>query len=238
MADPIDDMLQGDDQPESPANEGQQDVQSTSEEEVEFNKLKGSSQQRVRELWLRAKKAEEEASSLRSQQQQPSVPPAPDPNFQQQQALDILSKAGVATDDKVKKEVNSAVEQIRRDLRNANLTQKYDGENSPVAFNPDEVADYQRTHPQYASYDPEDVFLYKMYPDEFANAQISRNSGTRIQGIKPTKQHQRQEALTPEFIEQRLQQPDGDEWYEKNQEEINKVVYNHTMQFKGQNFNT
>lgn len=237
MSDPIDDMLRDGDQPgASPApNDGQPtdpNAGQQPDEEVEFNKLSGSAQERIREMWRRARTAEEERDTLR--QQQPNVPPAPqlDANTQQRQALETLDQAGVATKDFTKREVTQGIAEIKLELRNQNLVQKY--MDAPVQFNPDEIEDYKRTHPQYASYDPEDVFLYKMYPDEFANQRQTQTK--RSSNIRPTKQMQRQDALTPEYIEERLKQPDGDEWYEKNKDEINKVVYNHTQQFKGVNF--
>ncbi len=237
--DPIDKMLQGDDTtPASQAETGQQDdsiepIEQQTEEEVEFSKLSGSAQERVRELVRRAKDAEERASMA-----QTYVPPAPNTLApDQKQAIETLSGFGISTDDKVDQKIAEGVNQVRWELRNTNLQQKYSGANGEPKYDPVEVEDYIRSHSQYRYYDPEDVFKFKMFPDEFSNAEtVEQTSKPRTTSLRPTKAQTRQDALTPEYIEERLKQPDADEWYTANLDEINKVVTNHTNQFKGTNF--
>ena len=230
-------MLQGDGTPAAPqAGTDQQvdpiqPIEQQSEEEVEFSKLSGSAQERVRELVRRAKDAEE-----RAQQAYTPPPPAPAPlAFDQKQAIETLSGFGISTDDKVDNKIAEGINQVRWELRNTNLQQKYSGENSEPKYDPSEVEDYIRTHPQYRYYDPEEVFKFKMFPDEFSNVEATKPK-PKASSLRPTKALTRQDALTPEYIEERLKAEDADTWYEANKDEINKVVYNHTQQFKGTNF--
>lgn len=207
------------------------------DEEVEFSKLTGSSRDRFTEMYRRAKEAENKLA-----QQQTYVPPAPqsrhETDLQNRQVLEQLDNAGVATKDFTKAQLSEATNQIRWELKQNSLGEKYKGENGEPKYERELVEDYIRNHSQYQYYDPEDVFKYKMYPDEFENMK-AQNQTQRPHGstsLKPNKAQTRQDALTPEYIEERLKQSDGDAWYDANKDEINKVVYNHTQQFKGQNF--
>lgn len=235
-------MLQGDDTPPaSPAQtEGQQTdpsqvsqpLEQQTEEEVEFNRLSGSSQERIRELVRRARDAENKLGSI-----QPAyVPPAPNTLApDQRQAVETLAQFGIATDDKVDRKISEGVNTIRWEMENQRLQQKYSGSNGEPQYVREEVEDYIRNHPQYQGYAAEDVFKYKMFPDEFSNLDMQRTAPTRTRtsSLRPTKQQSRQDALTPEFIEERLKASDGQQWYDDNLDEINKVVANHTMSFKG-----
>lgn len=243
MVDDIDRMLQGEDTPNaSQAEQGQQDdsiqrIEQHPEEEVEWNTLSGSAQERFRTAFARAKAAEDELLRERSLSRQQPVPQAPDPvTGDQRQALETLSKFGVATDEKVDQKVNEATNRILRDLKDRELSSRYSGSNGEPQYVPEEVEDFVSRHPQYKAYDREDVFKFKMFPDEFLSMQKKQQpSNPRSPQLRPTKQVQRQDALTPEYIEARLKQPDGDDWYEANKAEINKVVTNYTLQFKDNN---
>ncbi len=238
--DPIDKMLQGDDttQGVTSQTDGQQTdstqatrpVEQQTDEEVEFNKLTGHTQDRFRELLRRAKEAEAKLGT-----QQTYVPTAPNMvTPDQEQAVETLSKFGIATDKKVDEKVSAGLNQIKWELRQANLEQKYVGQDGEPKFDREEVEDYMRSHPQYQYYDPEDVFKYKMFPDEFSG-QSQQTTKTRTSSLRPTKAQTRQDALTPDFIEERLKQADGAEWYDAHLDEINAVVKNYTNQFKGKN---
>lgn len=238
MADDLDTMIQGDDQTSAtPAgNEGQQTdsnevrpLEQQTEEEVEFNKLSGSTQDRIRELARRARDAELRAEAPAY------VPPAPNSLLpDQKQALETLSQFGVATDEKVDQKINAGLNALRWDAEQVRLEGKYSGSDGSPSYVREEVEDYIRKHPQYQGYQAEDVFKYKMFPDEFLNQEISKGSKTgSTSTLRPTRANVMQESLTPEFIEKRLQEPDGQQWYEEHLEEINKVVANHTLQFKG-----
>lgn len=231
MADDLDQMLQGaDDQtPASPANQGGQDETVTplnqQPEEVEFNSLSGNAQDRVRELVKRAKDAEFERDSLRNTQTYvPSAPLSPQ-NPEIQQAVQKLSEFGIATDDKVNETINLRLNQIRWDQEMGRLSSEYSGNDNSPKFVREEVEDYIRSHTQFMGYAPEDVFKYKMFPDEFTGVQTAQK---RTPSLKPTKPVTGQPgAMSVEYIAERTdinKYPDAREWQEEHRAEIDKVL--------------
>lgn len=243
MSDDIDRMLQGEDTPSASQAQtlGQQDdsiqrIEQQTEEEIEFNKLSGSAQERVKELVRRAKEAE-----MRASQQAPSyVPQAPGSNLlpDQKQAIDTLRNFGITTKDDVKEEVNQGLNQIKWELKNQTLESKYSGSDGTPKYDREEVEDYMRSHPQYQYYDPEDVFKYKMFPDEFSAAGTQQApSRQKTSSLKPVKGNPQVNAFSDiDTLQRRLAEPDGDEYYEAHKDEINRAVAEHTQKFKGTNF--
>lgn len=229
--DDLDRMLQGDDQnPASPAqtiDQGddlqQQDQQSP--EEVEFNNLTGSTQERIRKL---ARDKRELLTQL-EQQKNAYIPPAPNSNFrdpQEQAAIQTLADKGIATDEKVSKYVDEKYNAIRWELEQNRLESRYSGAKGEPQYVREEVESFIQQHPQYRAYAPEDVFKSKMFPDEFLNMELQKRGvkSKQTSTMRPTKQAVAQEGMTPEYIEQRLQQPDGRQWYDDHLDEINAVL--------------
>lgn len=229
--DDLDRMLQGDDQnPASPAqnqDQGddlqQQDQQSP--EEVEFNSLTGSTQERIRKL---AKDKRELLTQL-EQQKNAYIPPAPSSNFQdpqEQAAIQTLAAKGIATDAKVDAKLDDRFNAIRWELEQNRLESRYVGKGDEPQYVREEVESFIQQHPQYRSYAPEDVFRYKMFPDEFMNVELTKRGvkSKQTSTMRPTKQAVAQEGMTPEYIESRLQQPDGRQWYDDHLDEINAVL--------------
>lgn len=223
-----------DQSPASPAELGGQTIEETNEqvvplvnqspEEVEFNSLSGNTQERVRELVRRAKEAEEKAAYS-----QPAyVPPAPitPQNPDVQDAVRKLSEVGLATKDEVNRTVEEKLNLIRWENEMNRLHNTYSGEDNKPQFVREEVEDYIRTHPQYMGYAPEDVFKFKMFPDEFAGAP-KQEQQRRSPSLKPTKQTTQQNAMTVEYIAERTdinKYPDAREWQEEHRAEIDKVL--------------
>lgn len=231
--DDLDRMLQGDDQAsDSQAgtdDQGSDDNQNqTDPEAVEFNSLNGSTQDRIRKL---ARDKKELAEKLQSFQQNPfaAVPPAPNSGFrdpQEEAAIQTLADKGIATDEKVNKIVDSKYNEIRWELEQNKLESKYTGAQGEPQYVREEVEAFIQTHPQYRGYAAEDVFRHKMFSDEFLNVELQKR-GTktgRTQTLRPTKAAVAQEGMTPEYIEQRLQQPDGRQWYDEHLTEINAAL--------------
>ena len=226
-----DQKLQGaDDQTPAPqANPGGQDdnqvlpLENQTPEEVEFNNLSGNAQERVRELVRRAKEAEERATATNSY-----VPPAPiaPQNVDVQDAVRKLSEVGIATKDDVDRTVETKLNQVRWEQEMSRLSENYSGKDGEPQFVRDEVEDYIRTHPQFMGYAPEDVFKFKMFPDDFV-------SGTqkikRTPSLRPTRQATQENAMTVEYIAERTdvkKYPDAREWQEEHKAEIDKVLSN------------
>lgn len=242
MSDDIDRMLQGEDTPSASQAQtlGQQDdsiqrIEQQTEEEIEFNKLSGSTQERIKKLIRDKQEAE-----ARAYQQAPSyVPPAPNTLApDQKQAIDTLRQFGITTKDDVKEEVNQGLNQIKWELKNQTLESKYSGSDGTPKYDREEVEDYMRSHPQYQYYDPEDVFKYKMFPDEFSAAGTQQApSRQKTSSLKPVKSNPQVNAFSDiDTLQRRLAEPDGDEYYEAHKDEINRAVAEHTQKFKGTNF--
>lgn len=235
--DPLDQMIQGGEPASNPIeNKGQQVEEIKplqSEEEVEFSKLSGSSQERFREMFRRARSAEERASIL--EQGRTYVPPAPNTlQPDQKQALETLSQFGVATDEKVDQKLAENFNVLRWELENQRLESKYSGQNGEPKYERDVVEDYIRSHPQFGRYAPEDVFLYKMYPDEFRS--IEQNQGSKVgktSTLRPTKMVETTSAITPENVEGMVR-THSPEWYNENIDAINQAVSGWTKQFDNQ----
>ena len=228
MADDIDAMLQGTDASRSSQerNEGQemdsaqsQSAEEQSPEEVDFNKLSGSAQDRFKKAWKRTKELEDENSRLKTQ----SFTPAPfNPNAgmttEARQAVEQLAGYGIATDEKVDRKVDAKFNQIRWDLKMDRLENKFSGDKGEPKFVREEVeswmSDHSKGDPNISYYDPEDVFKYKMFPDEFSNLNVERQTTKtgRSSTLRPTRANVQQEAMTPEYIEARLKRSDGKQW--------------------------
>ena len=235
MPDDLDDMLQGKDEITSSASpagtkpqakelgEPIEGTNQQSPEEVEFNSLKGSARERFRDMFRRAREAEEKLAIAPAGQ--PSYTPAPQPNLQVKDAVEKLSAVGITTDEKLDRKLSESIGGLRYQFELERLGTHYNGENNAPKFEKDEYEDYVKRHPEYAGYQIEDVFHYKMYPEEFRDWEsqnVRRPVGQRT--LKPTKNMAPSEGLTPESIEARLKEPDGRAWYEKHKDEINRVV--------------
>lgn len=236
-------MLEGNDNPAGSQQQTSQQpdsrtIEQQTEEEVAFNNLTGSSRDRFKEMFNRARAAEEKAAQLeqiRPQTQQPQNTMLPD----QQQALNTLSQFGIATDEKVKKEVASVRDDVLKELRIQNLSAKYSGASGEPKFDREEVEDFIRTHPKYTAYDYEDVFKYHMFPDEFTNLaiqrQTSRPKNTAGQRPMRTGVMTQSNVITPDNVEEMVASHD-DAWFDEHRSEINEAVKAHTLQFQGVNF--
>jgi hypothetical protein len=119
-----------------------------------------------------------------------------------------------------------------RQLQLQGLETRYDGSNGLPAFTREEYDDYITRHPQYASYDLEDVYK-KMYEPELDDYKL-RNAGKPgahitkpSTTIKPTRTVVREEQLTPEEIERRLSSmPEAErmKFYDANKDKIDSAL--------------
>lgn len=197
------------------------------EEELEFSKLSGSTQDRIREL---IRERNDARSKLNTNPQNPVNPnpnlnPAIDPNDPQiKAALTTLEAAGMSTQDFVKNEINKGIGGVRAEMRLNNLEMRYQGQEGAPKFDRTEVIDYMARHPQFQYYDFEDVFKYKMYPEEFQSMGRTNGGENTTNPIRPTKATTVTPEWTPEKLEARLQQPDGPAWYDKNFDKIQTLM--------------
>jgi hypothetical protein len=234
MADDIDAMLRGDETPAptSQVENGSQidapDEGSLSEEEVEFNKLTGSTQERIKKLVRDKREAMEKLSMYENAMR--TVPPPPPTNNELnpdvQQAVQKLSEVGIATDEKVDAKIAQTLSALRYEQEMARLASIYTGADNKPAFDRAEYEEFIRENPVYANYYPEDTFRMKMFPDEFANSSAPEHVSAP-KTLKPTRTSQNQETFTPEYIEEKLKSLPVEErkqWYIDNLSEINATL--------------
>jgi hypothetical protein len=235
MADQIDAMLQGQTPaPTSQVQSGSQvdapDTGDQSEEEVEFNKLTGSTQDRIRKLVRDKREAMEEAEGYKNTFRT-VPPPAPinnEPNPDVRQAVQKLSDVGLATKEEVDQRIGQSLSALRYESEMARLASTFSGSKGEPQFDRSEYEDFVRDNPVYINYYPEDVFRMKMFPDEFSNMGV-KEPERETTTLKPVKTSQQKETFSPEYIEEKLKSLPANErqqWYNENLSEINATLGN------------
>lgn len=197
-----------------------------SPEEESWKRLSGPSQERFRQItrennYLRTKLSEvdNKDNSRSTYKPEPVIPEVAE-------AVRRLSDVGIATKEEVEQTVNNRLGGLVYQMELDRLSSKYDGQNGLPQFDKDEYEDYLARHPQYKNYAPEDVYS-KMYEPEILEYKLQHLNKPMSQptpSLKPTKTQVREEPLSPDLIEQRLKEPDGAQWYERNKEKINTVL--------------
>lgn len=202
-------------------------AENLSPEEVEFNALKGPTQDRIKSI-LRERDVWKQKAETSVGSYQPQLPPPPPQAPDVTTAVNKLSEIGMAPKDYVDQKVQQGIGSLIYQFELEKLGTRYDGSNGLPAFSKEEYEDYVARHPQFRTYQPEDVYN-KMYADEIYDWKTS-HSGRSTTGqttastLRPTRTTVREEVWTPDYIEQRLKEPDGPQWYDKNRDKINAVV--------------
>lgn len=208
-----------------------------STEEVAFNSLRGSTQDRIRTLAQRANQASQlqseleqmraEVEALRLRSMQPSAYQNPEI----QDAVSKLDQFGVATKEYTNKVVEEKVNQqlsgIVWKMEMDSLERRFNGSDGLPAFDRTEYESFINTNPQYRNYTPEDVYK-RMYEDEIFDAKVkglgTKQSVKQAPTLRATRTRVQEETMTPEYVEKRLQQSDGRQWYEQNRDKINSAI--------------
>jgi len=214
-------------------------------EELEWEKLTGGTQRRFKSILSERDELREQLEEAKART---NVPPPPPPAFpqvpqttdqitaQQQEAVQKLrDKYGLATMEDIGKERNAILEELEKAKQEAKedlileneyqrLERVFDGTDGKPAFERKEVEDHMK---RTGVYNPE-VAYKNMYEDELFDWKLNQATGkkkTRDSGQgyteKPTGVTATQtEPLTVETLRERLQQPDGKDWWAKNRERI------------------
>lgn len=201
--------------PDSPSEEKTADViddnaedssteQTPDEVEAEWKSLSGKSQDRVRSLVERARRAEELLEAERTRK----AAIAQDDNarvttdYEVQEAIRRLRANGVPTIEDVK----GLLSQVKEDQAHNSLMNRYDGSKGLPKYDRLEVEDYAKTHGFGNNYEA----AYKdMYFDEFVDAaRREKRHGVSIKPSAPIKE----EPMTLEKLRAELRKPGG---YEK-----------------------
>jgi len=199
-------------------------------EELEWNKLSGPVQKRVRHLL-------DERNNLREKVQTLETTPAYVPSTatapaqaqddvitpEQQQAVENLRKFGVLTT----KDLQKVQDQMTLDNEYIRLEQRYEGGDGRPVFDRSEVEKHMR---DTGIYNPEKAYE-DLYRDELFDWRSSQRSSQRSDTPRQTFSERptsstasKTEPLTVDGLRQRLAQPDGREWWEKNRERILPLV--------------
>ena len=198
-------------------------AENLSPEEADWNSLSGSAQERFRQV-IREKNALKAQTSTPQPAYKTNQEIAPEAA----EAVRKLSEVGMATKDDVESTVDRRIGNLIYNFEIEKLSNKYSGQEGLPAFSREEYEEYVSRNPQYRNYAPEDVYQ-KMYSEELFDYCVRTmgpgSTGTRpTPSLRPTRTQVKEESLTPEVIEQKLQEPGGREWYERNLEKINKVL--------------
>lgn len=176
----------------------------TDEMEAEWKALSGKSQDRVRTLVERAKRAE---GALEAEQARKAALAEQDnrtvsTDYEVQEAIRRLRAAGIPTTDDVK----ALLGQVREDQAHSGLANRYDGSKGLPKYDRLEVEDYAKTHGFGGNYEA----AYKdLYFDEFVDAaRREKRRGTSLKPTAPVKE----EPMTLEKLRAELRKPGG---YEK-----------------------
>jgi hypothetical protein len=208
-------------------------AENSSPEEASWSDLKGSTQDRIKQI-LKERNEERAVREryetlLRTQTQGGQTETTTNTATPEvATAVQGLRSIGFPTSEDVDAKINQSLSGMVYNMELDRLESKYSGDDGKPKFDKDEYQDYISRHPQYRGYTPEDVYS-KMYEEELFDWRIQHNSrsttATRTTpSLRPTKTQVREEPLTRELIEQRLKEPDGRAWYDRNLEQVNAVL--------------
>lgn len=216
--------------PETPVSVNPQGAEVTeSPEEVEFNSLKGGTQQRIKDIIAERDQIKAEKDRLEQfvRTQTPPTQPQTDlSNPQVRDAVAQLDKVGVATKDWAEQQINQRLGGLIYNIELQNLEKNLDGSDGTPKFDRTEYEDFVNRNPKYRNYDPLDTYNI-MYSEEIMDAKLKSRGVQPTQpssSLRPVKTQVREEQWTPESIEARLKESDGPTWYTQNKALVNKVL--------------
>lgn len=197
-------------------------------EELEWNKLSGPVQKRVRHLLDERNTLREKVQTFEAQV--PYVAPAPTVQQEQplevtpdqQQAIQNLRKFGILT----QQDLQVVQDQMTLDNEYTRLESKYAGDDGKPVFDRSEVEAHMK---DTGIYNPEKAYE-DLYRDELFDWRLSQSS-KRTDTPRATYSERpssstasKTEPLTVDGLRQRLAQPDGRDWWEKNRERILPLI--------------
>lgn len=127
-----------------------------------------------------------------------------------------LQKKGFMTAQQ--KEDEDRANKYAEDLKN--LSARYDGSDGRPTFDPNEVANYAKANGIFNL----EAAYRDMHWKELVDWEKKRDNSDDVETEKPNSSNQNKPGervkLTSEFLKERLAQPDGREWYDKNRDKI------------------
>jgi len=236
--DELDELIQEEETPAEPTTEkgtGEEEVKTQpSEEELEWAQLKGSTQERIRQLIRERNELREKLKSMTNPREQ--VPPPAPPigpatqepigpgelTWEQKQAVETLRRFGIAT----KEDLQAVQDQIILDAEYSRLERLYDGSDGRPKFDRVEIEDHMR---KTGIYNPEKAYK-DLYEEELFDWRVAQSKGKpkekeKTYTEKPTPSAEgKTEPISIESIKERLSRPDGRIWWEKNRDKILPIL--------------
>lgn len=127
-----------------------------------------------------------------------------------------LQKKGFMTAQQ--KEDEDRANKYAEDLKS--LSTKYDGSDGRPTFDPNDVANYAKANGIFNL----EAAYRDMHWKELVDWEKKRDNSDDVETEKPNSSNQNKPGervkLTSEFLKERLAQPDGREWYDKNRDKI------------------
>lgn len=222
-------------------DEGASPAEGSKKEQVpdEWDSLSGKSKERFKELSRMKNEFKSEVEELRSElnelrsSRQTDRVPMPDTSKlspQEEAAIRRLKEVGAfATPDDVRAEIERlrAEEQKRQDRMmldqmHDSLEKEFSSDGDLPAYDRAEVEEHMRAK---GIYDPKAAYR-DLYWDEITKTKAQKLSGKDKQPVtqKTKSRISTGQPWTPEALQERLQQPDGRQFYLKNKEKITRLM--------------
>lgn len=209
--------------------ESQTSQETLSPEEADWNNLKGTTQDRIKQLIRERDDLKNKNSQTDYSQFSQPVPPPSEatvaPEEVRKAADTLRTYGGMAS----KEDLQNLLWQVETARSHERLETKYDGRDGLPKYDKQEVEDYMNRKAREGKpiWDPEAAFR-DMYFDEFVDAKrISQRRGTYSEKPASPSSTGREEPLTLESLKEKLSGPNGREFYEKlakNPEQMNHII--------------
>ena len=232
--------VSGDDQPSSSqkgnnndAADGKTDpdgktvkTDTSSEEELEWAKLSGRTQDRVRDLIRQrnealSKTSDRAATELRDKTVQTDADLSPEDLEAKRQ----LKRLGVPMKEETvsKADMQTIQDRMTLDREHERLTSKYTGSDGKPAYISQEIEEYARKTGVYNLEAAYNAMFFDEIVDWTAKQRGASDSKTEPYTAQP-KTAPKDEPMSAESVAERLRRPDGRVWWEKNREKVLSVM--------------
>jgi hypothetical protein len=202
--------------PEETEKQPEKVERNLSSEEVEFSSLRGSTQDRIRDLIKEREEWKRKAQEKETVKVEPNIIEGKKTfTPEQSTAIEKLRSFGIVT----KEDLQAVKDQMVLDSEYSRLETAYGGQDGRPKFDRMEVEDYMR---KSGIYNPEKAYK-DMYEEELFDWRVKNMSRKKTPNFSSKPQSQstfREEPMSVESIRERLKTSEGREWYEKNRDKI------------------
>lgn len=208
-------------------------TEKTSQEETpdEWASLDGRSQDRFKKLAQMKNKAleekrklEDELRSLRMQQPVP-MPPSQGRDFRddtERAAYERITQLGIATKDDMQKQVEELQNRLYVDNLHMRMESEVNSKKDLPAYDREEIEDYMREN---QIWNPKTAYR-ELYHDEIVAHEAQKLTSKKKDSPRTAQTRSRiggTQPWTRESLQERLNRPDGLQWFAQNREKILKM---------------